>query len=82
MKWSEQKPPIKGICWYDHVTCETPLGQASIEWKSWKDFPSYSVMLNGNYLGEKDSLEDAKKFTREHLLKVYCELRTLLDINP
>ena len=37
LEWSEPRPPTKGVSHYDHVVAETPLGDITLEWKSWKD---------------------------------------------
>lgn len=61
MNWTEPKPPTEGISFYDHVICETPFGQAIIEWKSWKLYDDYSVTIGDTYIGNENSLDDAKK---------------------
>ena len=30
MNWTEHNNPIEGISFYDHISCETPLGKALI----------------------------------------------------
>jgi hypothetical protein len=37
LEWSDPRPPAKDICRYDHIVCETPLGEIRLEWKSWKE---------------------------------------------
>lgn len=78
MIWTEPKPPTKGISHYDHVICETPLGQALIEWKGWKESDSYSVTIGNDYVGEGYDLEDAKRLAKEWLTKKHSELSVLL----
>jgi hypothetical protein len=60
MKWTENKPPTKGISFYDHTISETPIGKIIIEWKSWKDRPSYDVMIDGEWIGVEYELTAAK----------------------
>lgn len=80
MNWTETKPPTKRGSTYDHVTCETPLGQAIIEWKGWKDSDSYSVTIGGDYVGEGWDLEDGKRLAKEWLVKKHNELSVLLGL--
>ena len=61
MNWSEPKPPIKNVSWYDHIDCETPLGKCIIEWKGWKKSDSFSVFIGEEYVGEGFELKEAKK---------------------
>jgi hypothetical protein len=80
MNWTEPKPPTQGISHYDHVICETPLGQAIIEWKGWKESDSYSVTIGNDYVGEGWDLEDGKRVAKEWLIKKYNELSVLLGL--
>jgi hypothetical protein len=63
--WTEPASPNDDIR-YDHVTAATPFGRFSIEWKSWKQFDSYSVHLDGSHVLEAFDLEDAKAKADEH----------------
>lgn len=60
--WSEESKPNHECC-YDHCSAVTPLGNFLITWKSWKDYPGYSVdetpWGEGIYTGT-NSLEEAK----------------------
>lgn len=67
MKWTEPKKPTEGVSFYDHVTAETPIGRMIIEWKSWKDRPSYDVQLNNEWIGVEYSLDNAKKIGEDYL---------------
>jgi len=78
MNWTEPKPPTIDVSFYDHVKSETPLGELMIEWKSWKDSPSYDIMLNGDWIGVEYSLEEAKTAAFEHIKHVYNQLGILL----
>lgn len=79
MNWSEPKPPINNVSYYDHVKLDTPLGEMMIEWKSWKNHPSYDIMLSGEYIGVEYDLEAAKLKASEHLKYIYTELGKLLS---
>jgi hypothetical protein len=78
MNWSEPKPPTDNVSYYDHTILETPIGVAIIEWKSWKDQPSYDIQLDGNWLGVEYTLGDAKTKVHEYLQQKYDELGELL----
>lgn len=64
--WSEETPPTKDVCYYDHCKASTPLGEFSIEWKSWKDYDSKVVYLNGEYLHSAFDLKDAKDYVDDY----------------
>lgn len=64
--WSEPKPPTKDVCCYDHCRASTPLGEFSVEWKSWKQYDSYCVYFNGDYLESVFDLEDAKDWVDKY----------------
>lgn len=67
MKWTEPTKATKGVSSYDHVIAETPIGRMIIEWKSWKDQPSYDVMINNDWVGVEYDLEDAKDIGVDYL---------------
>lgn len=79
MEWTEPKPPTEGESYYDHVKCETPLGTAMIEWKSWKRRPSYDLMVGNEWVGAEYTLEDAKEAVRKYLDKIRKEIDKILD---
>lgn len=74
MNWTEPKQPTQGVSHYNHVSCETPLGQALIEWKGWKERDSYSVTIGSEYVGEGYDLDDAKNLAKEWLINVFKKL--------
>ena len=82
MNWTEPKPPTDGESCYDHVKCETPLGLIKIEWKSWKESPSYDVSLDDNWIGQEYSLKEAKKLSLDYLTVVNITLNTFLKDKP
>lgn len=80
MNWTEQKPPNGEDRWYDHVECETPLGNILIEWKSWKINPDYGVIIeDSHWISTEYSLEDAKESARKYLEKKSEELKLYLQ---
>lgn len=81
MNWTEPKPPTEGVSFYDHTICETPFGKLKIEWKSWKDNDSYTVILNDNdWIGAEYDLESAKELARKYLVKKHKELSEFLGL--
>lgn len=68
IKWSEASPPNED-CRYDHVTGTCPLGTYSIEWKSWKEYDSYCIYFNGDYLAVANDLSYAKMYVDQHYEK-------------
>jgi hypothetical protein len=78
MNWTEPKPPTEGVCFYDHVDCETPLGRIRIEWKSWKESSDYCINLNDEYIGTEYDLDTAKYVAKEYLTTKYRELSEFL----
>lgn len=71
LTWTELARPDE-TCRYDHCVAETPWGSYSIEWKSWKDYPSYIVMTphGGVLTGGSDSLDDAKAVAQAHFAEM------------
>ena len=74
MKWTEPKPPTIGINHYDHVILTTPIGEYVIEWKSWKEQPSYDVNLDCEWIGCEYDLKSAKDIAENHLLELANKL--------
>ena len=79
MNWTEKKPPTAGISRYDHTTCESPLGQFMIEWKSWKDEPSYDIKLGDEWLNVAYTLDEAKDVCRKYLEDKSEELNEFMN---
>lgn len=80
MNWTEPKKPTEGVSYYDHVICETPLGECLIEWKGWKERDSYSVTIEGAYIGNGYDLGEAKIIAKEWLINKHKELSQLLGL--
>ncbi len=79
MNWSKNYPPTEGKSYYNHCTCETPLGEAKIEWKGWKNNPDYGVEIDGIYIDSTYNLEEAKLIVRDYLSMKYQEIRNFLE---
>lgn len=79
MIWSKDSKP-NDVSHYDHTICKTPLGDFIIEWKSWKESPSYDVMLNDEWIGNTYKIDDAKEMAKDHLVNIYNELGIFLNI--
>ena len=60
VKWSDPRSPTEGGCRYNHVTADTPLGTITIEWKGWKDRPSFTCELPWGELVTGDRLVHAQ----------------------
>lgn len=60
LEWSEPSPPKEGVSYYDHCDAETPFGFYRIEWKGWKDYPSFGVDSPSGYIGTEGTLSGAK----------------------
>lgn len=74
LKWSEPEPPNQDSS-YDHVMAETPFGQFKIEWKSWKDYPGFTIdnplFLNTSewIRPKEDTLESAKQAVNDYIIE-------------
>lgn len=80
MEWTSNQPPTEGYSHYDHTTLDTPLGLFRIEWKGWKDTPSYDIMLNGDrWIGCEYSLGDAKRAVKDYLITKRDELSNFIS---
>jgi hypothetical protein len=79
MKWTKESKPKEGVSYYDHTILSTPIGTYIIEWKSWKDRPSYDIELDDAWLDCQYSLGDAKTVVESHLIKKYEELKKFID---
>jgi hypothetical protein len=79
MNWTEPKPPTKDVSSYDHITCETPIGKAIIEWKSWKENPSYDLQIDNKWIACEYSLDGAKEKALEYLVNKQKDLDLFLN---
>jgi len=78
MKWSKISSATIGVSYYDHTKLDTPLGLFLIEWKSWKEYESYSISLNNEYINTTYSLEDAKEICITYLNNKLDKLQDFL----
>ena len=78
MNWTKESGPNEEIS-YNHIKLSTPLGEFVIDWKGWKEYPSYSIELDGTYLECEDSLEDAKEFVETYLQDVTNKLNAFME---
>ena len=76
--WSKISKPNPNIR-YDHIILETPIGKLTIEWKSWKEKPSYDIMLDELWIGVEYSLDDAKTNAISYISKIYYDLKVFLN---
>lgn len=79
MNWTEPNPPTKDVCPYDHVDCDTPLGLMRIDWKSWKESPSYDIELGDFWIGVEYDLDKAKEVAENYLISKAKELNDYLQ---
>lgn len=66
IEWSDPSPPISGGSPYDHVRAFL-IWEWLIEWKSWKKYDSYTIYMDGNFIGNGVTLEDAKEQAQQSL---------------
>jgi hypothetical protein len=78
MNWTTLNKANKTISNYDHIICDIPLGKCVIEWKSWKDNPSYDISVNGEWIAVEYDLETAKEKTRNYVITKYNELKLFI----
>lgn len=78
MNWSEEKEPNKEVS-YNHVTLDTPLGIYTIDWKGWKERPSYDISLGDDWIGTDNTLESSKEQVEIHIKGVADELNKFLE---
>ena len=70
MDWTEEKKPEDGVSYYDHTILVTPIGEFIIEWKSWKEHPSYDISIDGEWVGTEYDLESAKNKVTEYITDI------------
>lgn len=82
LNWSEISEPKEGVSFYTHTIAETPIGKFKIEWKSWKESDTYSIMLDEQYIGDEFELEYAKERAEQFVKSKLEELQKLLLNEP
>lgn len=78
IKWTELSGPIENVSYYDHVMLSTPIGNFTIEWKSWKESPTYDILIGTEYVGSEFDLESAKNRVLAYLKRKTNELNNLI----
>lgn len=73
LQWSEATPP-NSECPYDHSTAATSLGLFRIEWKSWKDYPSFTLHFREDFVDSYVTQTAAKEGAAAHLKKIVADL--------
>lgn len=77
-RWSDEKPPIRDISYYDHITMDTPFGLAIIEYKSWKKGSSFDLSIGGEWVGYTYCMESIKDKFYEEMYNRYNNLKQFL----
>lgn len=73
--WTDVQEPNSEIC-YHHIKAKTPFGDIVIDWKGWKDFPSYDISADfekTSYIASENDLESALDSANDHWNKLICE---------
>ena len=74
-EWTEPAKSDGGKnSFYDHVKCNTSLGDFQIEWKCWKDYDTYGLYFNGEYVASLYTLDEAKQKAFDHIKKKIEEM--------
>ena len=73
MNWTEKQEPNDKVP-YHHIELLTPIGTYLIDWKGWKENPSYDIELKGEWIGTEYDLESAKNLAENHLLELNNQL--------
>jgi len=69
-EWTEPAKPDGGKnSFYDHVKCNTSLGDFQIEWKSWKEYDTYCLYFNQDYVDSLYTLDEAKQSAYDYIKK-------------
>lgn len=64
LEWSPESKP-NGYCSYNHTYADTPFGRYQIEWKGWKDRPSFSLDLGNESVScWADTIDDARRIAQ------------------
>lgn len=69
LRWSEESQPCSTTR-YNHVVAESALGQATIEWKGWKESDSYDAYVHDVCVGTSYNLDDAKQLVVGYLRRM------------
>lgn len=77
LNWSNEKEANEDIH-YNHIILNTPIGVFTIEWKGWKEIDGKAVYLDGYYLADFYTVEEAKDFSKFKLLQTYNDIGAML----
>lgn len=69
ISWSNEYSPNEDVR-YNHIIGTSGLGEFLIIWKGWKVYPSFDVMLNGDWLAFAVSIEESKTIAQDQLDKI------------
>jgi|TARA_R110000851_G_scaffold308922_1_gene468103 hypothetical protein len=78
MNWTKESEPNNEVP-YNHTKLETPIGEYVVDWKGWKERPSYDVSLKGECLGSEYDLESAKRIAENNLLELANQINGFLN---
>ena len=74
LEWTENRPPLRDVCSYDHCIAETPFGRFLLTWKGWKTHWSGGLGFDETPWDEVayhgwTSIDDAKKWAADEMEK-------------
>lgn len=71
LEWGEETPP-NGACCYHHCDAPSPFGLVRIDWKGWKDYPSFGLTVNGEFVScNACVVEGAKEEAQDEILRLF-----------
>lgn len=73
LAWSDERQPCLE-CRYNHVVADSALGRFSIEWRGWKELDSRTIYVDGEHVGDAQTLDDAKLAAAQHLSGIVTAL--------
>lgn len=77
--WSKIMAP-NNECSYTHIKTSTPIGEARLEWKDWKDDDCVTIQLNNEFIDVADDINQAKEKLEIYLGDKLIEL--LESVHP
>lgn len=80
LDWQGPFPPGQGTNkYYDSLEANTAFGVIDISWKGHKQFPSYDVCMDDDYVGNSFSLDDAKEIAVRHLKEKIASILEMVE---
>lgn len=61
------------------LTLDTPLVVFLIDWKGWKEQPTYDLSLNNEWLDSPSDLEEGKEFVKNYLISKAAALTKFIE---